>query len=85
MGLPEGRRCHRTELGGEFFLEQMLTFEKSTCAFPDALNLISCQFLNLTDEILPCPETLNTEQEQCHLDTSLCSFDSTDEGLRGKC
>ncbi|XP_044084529.1 MAM and LDL-receptor class A domain-containing protein 1 [Neovison vison] len=34
------------------------------------------------DEILPCPETLNTEQEQCHLDTSLCSFDSTDEGLR---
>ncbi|XP_032736758.1 MAM and LDL-receptor class A domain-containing protein 1 [Lontra canadensis] len=38
--------------------------------------------LPANDEILPCPETLNTEQEQCLLDTSLCSFDSTDEGLR---
>ncbi|CAD7679155.1 unnamed protein product [Nyctereutes procyonoides] len=33
------------------------------------------------NEILPC-QALNTEQEPCHLDTRLCSFDSTDEGLR---
>ncbi|XP_004393042.1 PREDICTED: MAM and LDL-receptor class A domain-containing protein C10orf112-like [Odobenus rosmarus divergens] len=38
--------------------------------------------LPANDEILPCPETLNTEQESCHLDTSLCSSNSTDEGLR---
>ncbi|XP_038314258.1 MAM and LDL-receptor class A domain-containing protein 1-like [Canis lupus familiaris] len=35
----------------------------------------------ISDEILPC-QALNTEQEPCHLDTRLCSFDSTDEGLR---
>ncbi|XP_040501291.1 MAM and LDL-receptor class A domain-containing protein 1 [Ursus maritimus] len=38
--------------------------------------------LPANDEILPCPETLTMEQEPCHLDTSLCSSDSTDEGLR---
>ncbi|XP_027784436.2 MAM and LDL-receptor class A domain-containing protein 1 [Marmota flaviventris] len=34
------------------------------------------------DEILPCQEALNTEQESCHPDMSLCRFDSTGEELR---
>ncbi|XP_058915238.1 MAM and LDL-receptor class A domain-containing protein 1 [Kogia breviceps] len=38
--------------------------------------------LPANDEILPCQETSNTKKEQCHPDTSLCRFDSTDEGLR---
>ncbi|XP_023487707.2 MAM and LDL-receptor class A domain-containing protein 1 [Equus caballus] len=38
--------------------------------------------LPANDEILPCQEASTTEQELCHPDTSLCRFDSTDEGLR---
>ncbi|XP_044918585.1 MAM and LDL-receptor class A domain-containing protein 1 [Felis catus] len=38
--------------------------------------------LPANDEILPCQETLNTELELCHLDSRLCNFDSTDEGLK---
>lgn len=85
MELPGERCCYREELGEECFLEQMLTFYEMHESFQLYLHLTSCLSLNLTDEILPCQETLNTEQELCHLDSRLCNFDSTDEGLRCKC
>ncbi|XP_058525682.1 MAM and LDL-receptor class A domain-containing protein 1 [Ochotona princeps] len=34
------------------------------------------------DEILPCQEVSETNQELCHPDTDLCRFDSTEEGSR---
>ncbi|XP_057354250.1 MAM and LDL-receptor class A domain-containing protein 1 [Manis pentadactyla] len=71
-----------TQIFQVVFQGQMISaFEQDEVIAIDDISF-SSGCLPSSDEILPCQEESNMEQKLCHVDTSLCRFDSTDEGSR---